>query len=154
VKLLAQLGYRPLQGWFTAFLAEAYRLEGQPELARNAARKGLQVAADSRVRVAEGWARLGLGRIAIGAGAHAEAEEHLREARAAFEAVHSRYELGRTGMDLAVAVHAQGRRDAARELLSDAHALFLSLNLPHHARRAEQLGRDLGLSPAGADRPS
>jgi transcriptional regulator with AAA-type ATPase domain/tetratricopeptide (TPR) repeat protein len=154
VKLLAQLGYRPLQGWFTAFLAEAYRLEGQPELARNAARKGLQVAADSRVRVAEGWARLGLGRIAIGAGAHAEAEEHLREARAAFEAVHSRYELGRTGMDLAVAVHAQGRRDAARELLSDAHALFLSLNLPHHARRAEQLDRDLGLSPAGADRPS
>jgi tetratricopeptide (TPR) repeat protein len=148
VKLLAQFGYRPFQGWFTAFLAEAHRLDGQPELARDVARKSLQIAADSRVRVAEGWARLALGRIAIGAGAHGEAEEHLREALATFVAVHSRYELGRTQMDLAVAVHAQARTDAARELLSGAHALFLRINVPYHARRAERLGRDLGLSLA------
>ncbi|MGH7303510.1 MAG: ATP-binding protein, partial [Candidatus Rokuibacteriota bacterium] len=150
VKLFAQFGYRPLQGWFTAFLAEAYRLEGQPELARDAARKSLQIATDARVRVAEGWARLVLGRIAIGAGAHGEAEEHLREALAAFDAVHSRYEMARTQVDLAVTAHAQGRKDAARVFLSDAHALFLRLNVPHHAGRTEQLARDLDLSLSDA----
>src|SRR4030095_902242 len=87
-RLLGQFGYRPLQGWFLAFLAEAHRLEGQLDLARDVANKSLQIATDAQVRVAEGWARLPRGGVAIDAGAHAEAEEHLAAARAAFAAVH------------------------------------------------------------------
>jgi tetratricopeptide (TPR) repeat protein len=145
-RLLGQFGYRPLQGWFLAFLAEAHRLEGQLDLARDVANKSLQIAADAQVRVAEGWARLALGRIAIDAGAHAEAEAHLEAARASFEAVHSRYELARTQMELAVATHALGKKAEAQTLLNGAHALFGEINVPYHVRRAERLARDLGLS--------
>jgi DNA-binding NtrC family response regulator/tetratricopeptide (TPR) repeat protein len=145
-RLLGQFGYRPLQAWFLAFLAEAHRLEGQLDVARDVARKSLQIAADAQVRVAEGWARLVLGRIAIDAGAHADAEAHLEAARAAFEAVHSRYELARTQMELAVATHALGKKAEAQTLLNIAHTLFEEINVPHHVRRAERLARDLGLS--------
>jgi tetratricopeptide (TPR) repeat protein len=144
--MLGKLGYRPLQGWFAAFLAEAHRLEGQLDLARDVARKSLQIATDAQVRVAEGWARLALGRIAIDAGAHAEAEEHLGGAQASFEAVHSRYELARARMDLAVATHALGKKAEAQTLLSSAHALFEEVNVPYHSRRAESLAHDLGVS--------
>jgi len=145
-KLFGQFGYRPLQGWFTAFLAEAHRLEGQLDLARDVARRSLQIATDAHVRVAEGWAKLVLGRIAIDAGAHADAEQHLGSALAAFEGAHSRYEMGRTQMDLAVAAHARGREDTAQMFLSRAHSLFRELGVEYHARRAEGLARDLGLS--------
>jgi DNA-binding NtrC family response regulator/tetratricopeptide (TPR) repeat protein len=145
-RLLGQFGYRPLQAWFLAFLAEAHRLEGQLDLARDVAHKSLQIATDVQVQVAEGWARLALGRIAIDAGAHAEAEAHLAAARAAFAAVHSRYELARTEMDLAVATDAQGKKAEAHTHLDGAHALFGELNLTYHVRRAERLARDLGVS--------
>ena len=147
-RLLGQFGYRPLQAWFLAFLAEAHRLEGQLDVARDVARKSLQIAGDAQVRAAEGWARLALGRIAIDAGAHAEAETHLEAARASFEAVHSRYELARTQVELAVATHALGKKAEAQTFLSAAHALFEEINVPYHARRAERLARDLGFSIA------
>ena len=121
-------------------------MEGQLDLARDVARRSLQIATDAHVRVAEGWAKLVLGRIAIDAGAHADAEQHLGSALAAFEGAHSRYEMGRTQMDLAVAAHARGREDTAQMFLSRAHSLFRELGVEYHARRAEGLARDLGLS--------
>src|SRR5262249_30777202 len=101
------------------------------------ARRRLQIAHDAPVRVPEGWAQLVLGRIAIDAGAHADAEQHLGSALAAFEGAHSRYEMGRTQMDLAVAAHARGREDTAQMFLSRAHSLFRELGVEYHARRAE-----------------
>jgi tetratricopeptide (TPR) repeat protein len=145
-RLLGQFGYRPLQAWFLAFLAEARRLEGQLDLARETARQSLQIAGDAQVRVAEGWASLALGRIAIDAGAHAEAEAHLEAARASFEAVHSRYELARTHMELTVAAHALGKKAEAQASLRAAHTLFEEINVPYHVKRAERLARDLGFS--------
>ena len=143
---LSRMGYRPLQSWFTAFLAEAYRLTGQADAAREAARRALHVAMEARVHVAAGWARLVLGRIANDAGGHGEAEEHLRQALDTFASIHSRYEMARTRLDLAVALHGRGDAEGARTSLVEALDVFSKLDVPVYVRRAEALARDLGLS--------
>jgi tetratricopeptide (TPR) repeat protein len=141
-----RFGYRPLQGWFTAFLAEAYRSSGQLDVAREVATKALQIATDSRVRVATGWARLSLGRIANATGAHAEAESHLKAALRTFASTQSRSEMGRTQMDLASAAHAHGNVETATASLREAHEMFTALKVPEYVRRAEQLAGDLAIA--------
>jgi tetratricopeptide (TPR) repeat protein len=141
-----RFGYRPLQGWFTAFLAEAYRSSGQLDVAREVATKALQIATDSGVRVATGWARLSLGRIANATGAHAEAESHLKAALRTFASTQSRSEMGRTQMDLASAAHAHGNVEAATASLREAHEMFTALKVPEYVRRAEQLAGDLAIA--------
>jgi tetratricopeptide (TPR) repeat protein len=142
----SRFGYRPLQGWFTAFLAEAYRIGGQFDVAREVATKSMQIATDSNVRVAIGWARLSLGRIANAMRVHAEAESHLRTALDTFAGIQSKYEMGRTQMDLAVAAHAQGKVEAATASLREAQELFTALRMPDYVRRAEQLAGDLAIA--------
>jgi DNA-binding NtrC family response regulator/tetratricopeptide (TPR) repeat protein len=141
----SRFGYRPLQGWFTAFLAEAYRISGQFDVAREVATKSLQIATDSQVGVATGWARLSLGRIANATRAHAEAESHLKTALDTFAGIQSRYEMGRTQMDLAIAAHAQGKVEAAAASLRSAHDQFKALSVPNYLRRVQQLASDLAI---------
>ena len=142
----SRFGYRPLQSWFTAFLAEAHRIDGRFDTARELATKSLQIATDARVRVATGWARLCLGRIANVTGAHAEAEQHLKAALDTFTGIQSRYEMGRTQLDLAVAAHAQGKLEAAASALRAAHELFGELGLIRYAERAKGLAKDLSIA--------
>jgi len=141
-----RFGYRPLQSWFTAFLAEAHRIRGQLDVAREVATKALQIATDSRLRVVIGWARLSLGRIAIATGAYAEAEAHLNTALSNFTSTQSRSEMGRTQMGLAIAAHGQGNVEAATASLREAHELFTSLNVPEYVRRTEQLAGELAIA--------
>jgi tetratricopeptide (TPR) repeat protein len=142
----SHFGYRPLQSWFTAFLAEAYRIDGQFDTARELATKSLQIATDARVRVATGWAQMCLGRIANVAGAHAEAEQHLKAALDTFTGIQSRYEMGRTQLDLAVAAHSQGKLETAARALRAAHELFGELGLVRYAERAKGLAKDLSIA--------
>src|SRR5499425_1715482 len=142
----ASFGYRPLQSWFSAFLAESYRIDGRFDTAREIATKSLQIATDARVQVATGWARLCLGRVANATGAHAEAEQHLKVALETFAGIQSRYEMGRTQLDLAVATHAQGKREAATGFLRAAHELFGVLGLVRYAERAKGLAKDLSIA--------
>ena len=142
----ASFGYRPLQSWFSAFLAESYRIDGRFDTAREIATKSLQIATDARVQVATGWARLCLGRIANATGAHAEAEQHLKVALETFAGIQSRYEMGRTQLDLAVATHAQGRLEEATGFLRAAHVLFGELGLLRYAERAKGLAKDLSIA--------
>jgi len=142
----ARFGYRPLQSWFSAFLAESHRIDGRYDAAREIATKSLQIATDARVRVAIGWARLCLGRIANATGAHVEAEQHLTAALETFTGIQSRYEMGRTQLDLAVAAHAQGKVEAATAFLRAAHELFGVLGLLRYAERAKGLAKDLSIA--------
>jgi len=142
----ASFGYRPLQSWFSAFLAESYRIDGRFDTAREIATKSLQIATDARVQVATGWARLCLGRVANATGAHAEAEQHLKVALETFAGIQSRYEMGRTQLDLAVAAHAQGKREVATGFLRAAHELFGVLGLVRYAERAKGLAKDLSIA--------
>jgi hypothetical protein len=96
--------------------------------------------------VATGWARLCLGRVANATGAHADAEQHLKVALDTFTGIQSRYEMGRTQLDLAVAAHAQGKLDAAASALRAAHELFGELGLVRYAERAKGLAKDLSIA--------
>src|SRR5262249_60598187 len=87
------LAYRPYQGWFIAFLAEAYRLKGDQDQASELAGKAFQIGSDSHVWVVTGWARHSFGRIALSCGDLAEAEKQLSEALRIFDSITSRYEM-------------------------------------------------------------
>ncbi|HYK12196.1 MAG TPA: hypothetical protein VEV39_15455, partial [Gemmatimonadales bacterium] len=63
-----------------------------------------------------------------------------------FAGIQSRYEMGRTQLDLAVATHAQGKREAATGFLRAAHELFGVLGLVRYAERAKGLAKDLSIA--------
>jgi transcriptional regulator with AAA-type ATPase domain/tetratricopeptide (TPR) repeat protein/ABC-type dipeptide/oligopeptide/nickel transport system ATPase component len=142
-KQFGQWGYRPYQGWFSAFLAEAYRLKGELDQAWEVASKALQIGSDSQVWVVMGWARHSLGRIAHGRGALSEAAKQLDEALRIFETIQSRYETGCTHMDLAAVAHELGRSKRAAAHLREALQVFRALHVPRYIRRVEQVAHEL-----------
>ncbi len=147
----ARFGYRPFQAWFSVFLAEAYRINGEVDRALELASKALDIAEQARVWVAVGWARHCLGKIARMRGELAEAEAHLEEAHRTFGSIQSRYEMGRTEMDLAAVAHAMGQPKPALKHLGEAHRIFKTLRVPRYVQRVESLARELDLSlPADA----
>lgn len=80
-------GMLQLQGWFSAFLAEAYLLAGRPEEAQRLAQEALSVTARARFGFGEALALRALGRIAQAAGDLDEAERRLQEARSLFDQI-------------------------------------------------------------------
>ncbi len=90
-----------------------------------------------------------LGRIAQARGAYAEAEAHLTAARETFAAIRSRYELGRTYLDLASLARLQGNREALVTNLRAAHDLFRTLRVEKYVRLAAHLARQFGVVLSG-----
>ncbi|HWM90071.1 MAG TPA: adenylate/guanylate cyclase domain-containing protein [Thermoanaerobaculia bacterium] len=140
-----QTGMRQLQGWFSAFLADAYLRASRPAEGGEMARQALEVTQGSRFWYGAGLARRVLGRIACTLGHHAEAEDHLREALEGFRSLGVPFEVARTHLDLALLAHA--REDAAETAaeLSEAHRAFLDLGVPRYAERAERIARELAV---------
>ena len=91
--------------------------------------QGLVITREANFRTGLGWAQQALGRIAEARGAFAEAETHLNAARETFAAIRSRYELGRTHLDLAALARVQGNREAVVTNLRAAHHLFRTLRV-------------------------
>ncbi len=149
VEQIAQFEFRPLRGWFTAFLAEACLATGEIERARALAEQAVGLTRDARFVYGCGWARRTLGRIAMAQGAHEEAGRHLDEARATFESLHARYDVARTGLDLAALAHARGADEEAARHLSDAHRRFSALGVARYVDRAERLASELGVAVGG-----
>lgn len=85
-----QYEFRPLEGWFTIFLAEAYLLKGDIAKARDLSLHGLPVARGAKFIYAVGWAQRALGRIARVSGTPSEAEGHFKEALGTFESTQAR----------------------------------------------------------------
>jgi tetratricopeptide (TPR) repeat protein len=135
-----------VQSWFKAFLGEAYRLNQHLDKASDLAQQGLDLARG----IAHGWgaalAQRTLGRIAHSHGNFAEAQTYLQEARDTFASIHSRFELARTHLDLAVLNHVQGDAEAAVVHLSTARAWFTRLQVPKYIERTEQFARVYGLT--------
>ena len=98
------------QGWFTAFLAEAYRLDGQLERAHATAREALEITRASRSLYGVGLALRALGRIQLAAGTPVEALATLEEALRTFEDMQGRYDAARVWLDLGDAALAAGNR--------------------------------------------
>ena len=131
------------QGWFTAFLADAYRLDGQRERAHATAREALEITRAAGSRYGVGQALRALGRVQLAAGALAEATATLHEAVATFEAIRARYDTARVWMDLGEVALAMGDRAAAAGHWEDARQRFVDLRVPRWAERAEVLVQTL-----------
>ena len=153
VQQFTEFRYRPFQGWFSAILAEACRRERQLERATDLARQGLVITREANFRTGLGWAQQTLGRIAQARGAYAEAEAHLTAARETFAAIRSRYELGRTYLDLASLARLQGNREALVTNLRAAHDLFRTLRVEKYVRLAAHLARQFGVVLSGEPPP-
>ena len=152
VQRLGQFRYRPFQGWFSVFLAEAVRQERRVERAWDLAMQGLVVTRDANFRTGIGWAEQALGRIAQDRGDLDAAAAHLDAALGIFTASHSRYELGRTHLDLAALAHARHDREGVVQSLRAAHALFTSLHVPKWVGRTLALAQHFGVTLPG-ERP-
>ncbi len=132
------------QSWFTAFLAEAYRLDGQLDRAHTAAREALEIARTSGSRYGVGQALRALGRIQVAAGAPADAMATLQDAVTTFEEIRARYDTARGWLDLGAAAVAAGDRAAAAEHWERARRRLVELHVPRWVERAETLVRSLG----------
>jgi len=148
VQQFARFQGRADQGWYTAYLAEAWLLSGQIDKARECAREGLELARRAKYWVVVGSAQRVLGRLAQVTGAYAEAGNHLDEALALFTSIHARYYEARTRLDLAELAHARGNRDGAARHLAEAYPLFRALPAPRYVERTEQLAREFGVALA------
>ena len=140
-----QVQYRGLQGWFMAWLSDAYLLNHQIEPARHTALQGLDIARDVKNGYGIGWATRALGRITQARGAFAEAAGHLQQALATFTSIQSRLEVGRTHLDLAALAHAQDHPETTAAHCHAAHAVFTALHLPLYVERAAQRASEYGV---------
>jgi transcriptional regulator with AAA-type ATPase domain/tetratricopeptide (TPR) repeat protein len=129
------------QAWFTAFLADAYRLDGQLERAHAAAREALEICRASRSAYGVGLALRALGRTQLTAGAPADAMATLEEAVATFETIRARYDTARVWLDLGAAAGAAGDRKRAARHWDEARQRLVELRVPRWAERAERLLR-------------
>jgi tetratricopeptide (TPR) repeat protein len=130
--------------YFRTWLAEAYRLAGQLDRAREVAGQALEVCTKIGYALGVGSSHQVLGRIAQAEGDLAGAERHLREALRTLSAIGARFEVGRTHLDLASLARAQGNREAVPSHLDEARALFRALRVPKYVERTQQLAREFG----------
>jgi transcriptional regulator with AAA-type ATPase domain/tetratricopeptide (TPR) repeat protein len=131
------------QGWFTAFLADAYRLDGRREQALASAHEALEITRAARSPYGVGLALRALGRVQLATGALSKAVATLHEAVATFEAIQARYDVARVWVDLGEAALATGDRPAAAHHWERARQRFVDLHVPRWAERAEALARTL-----------
>jgi transcriptional regulator with AAA-type ATPase domain/tetratricopeptide (TPR) repeat protein len=146
IPLAQRFGLRTYEGWFTAFLAEAHRLNHNLEGAERQAQSALAIATDVRFPVAIGWAQLSSGRIAAARGDLDAATKKLEMAFETFSRSGSSYECARTRVDLARVCYQRGDRDAARQHLQSARASFAALGVPRHREIAEALATDWAIA--------
>jgi tetratricopeptide (TPR) repeat protein len=146
IPYLHQFGLRAFEGWFTALLAEAHRLEGRFDQAEPLGAQALQIATESKFGVAIGWAHQALGRVAHARGDYETATKRLTEALAVYTTIHARSECARTHLDLAAVCRAQGDREAASRHLGEAYALFKALGVPRYRERVEHVAADWGMA--------
>jgi DNA-binding NtrC family response regulator/tetratricopeptide (TPR) repeat protein len=132
------------EGWFTAFLAEAYRVDGQLERAHATAREALEITRAARSLYGVGLALRALGRVQLAAGSAAEATATLEDALATFETMQARYDAARVWLDLGEAAQASGQAAQATRHWERARQRFLDLHVPSRAHGAEALVREDG----------
>jgi tetratricopeptide (TPR) repeat protein len=148
VRAAQQYRSQQVQSWFKVFLGEAYRMNNQLEQAQELAMQGFELSRYINHPWGSGLAQGTLGRIAHISSNLAEADMHLQDALATFEAIQARYDLARTHLDLASLAHTQGNQDAATTHLSTAYAWFKKLQVPRWVERTEQIDREYGVTLA------
>ncbi|MGH7263917.1 MAG: hypothetical protein ACREMB_03550 [Candidatus Rokuibacteriota bacterium] len=142
-----------LEGWFTAFLADAHRAAGRLGRARELAGHALALTRGTRSLYGVGWAERALGRIGRARGNLAEARTGFEAALDTFGRIHAPYEEGRTHLDLALAHAAGGAPEAATRHVAAAYDLFRLLRIPVGVTRTRELAKELDVPlPEGRGR--
>ena len=148
VQAAQQYRSQQVQSWFKVFLGEAYRMHNQLEQAQALAVQGGDLARRINHPWGIGLAQRTLGRIAHANSNLAEAEMHLQDALATFDAIQARYDLARTHLDLASLTYTQGNQDTTTTHLSTAYTWFKTLQVPTWVERTEQLAHEYGVTLA------
>ncbi|HEY6320130.1 MAG TPA: adenylate/guanylate cyclase domain-containing protein, partial [Thermoanaerobaculia bacterium] len=149
VRQLAQIGMRPLLGWFSAFLADAYLLAGRREEAAERARLGLAINREAGFGYGAGLAQAALGRIAAASGDAAGSRGSFEEALTTFAELEVPLEQGRIHLELARLAGTHGDAAGAALELAAACAVFSRLDAERLRDRAARLAAALGVAVAG-----
>jgi tetratricopeptide (TPR) repeat protein len=134
-------GNRRMERRWIAILGEAELLGGHVERARQLAAEALENSLETKAQWHTARARRTLGQISVAAGDVSGAVAHLRAALETFTGIGAGYEQARTRLLLGQLCHAAGDRAEAAEQLSEASALFRTLDGPRWAMRAQELAR-------------
>ena len=154
VRQLAQIGMRPMLGWFSAFLADAYLLAGRGDEAQERARLGLAINQEASFSYGTGLAQTAMGRIAAARGEAAGSRARFEEALATFAELGVPLEQGRIHFELARLAGMRGDTAGAAPELAAACEVFTRLGAERYRSRAAQLAADLasGESPPAGPR--
>jgi hypothetical protein len=143
---MAQFRFQQLYGWYMAWVSDAYLQEGHPEIARDLASQSVTIAREATFWSGVGEAQRTLGRIAQRSGDVHAADTYLHDALTTLSSIQSRFEVGRTHLDLASLAHDQGNQDTATMHLSTAYAWFKTLQVPRWVERTEHLAQEYGVT--------
>ena len=147
-KAIAQMGaFRALemQAWLSSVLGEAHLVAGDAARARAILTEATRMSAQVRYWWGIGWAERALGRVALATGAPDKARPHLDAALAAMEGAGARFEVARTRLVLARAVHVLGDAAAAGQHLAEAQEVFAASRSPFYVEQARAIAREFGL---------
>ncbi len=137
-----------LEGWFTVFLAHANLLKGDPVVARELVRRGVEIARTTAFVIAAATAERLLGLIAQAEGDLAGADAHLTRALADFESISTRFEVARTRLALAELAQSRGDQAALASHAAEAYRSFAALRVPLYAERVAGLAAASGIQLA------
>jgi class 3 adenylate cyclase/tetratricopeptide (TPR) repeat protein len=132
-------GMRPIQAWFSAYLAEAYAASARAERALQVGEDGLRVSEATQFRYGIALAERALGIAHRAAGQQTASSDWLLRAVDSFAALETPFELGRTLLDLAATTLERGDPSARRAYLERAQTLFAQLQVPKYVEHCRQL---------------
>jgi tetratricopeptide (TPR) repeat protein len=101
---IARIGFRPFEGLFLAYQAEAQRRAGQIEEAVRTAERGIEAARNFGYPLGEAWAYRAKGRALSAMESVSEAQAALAESIRVFTMIGAQHEVERTEGDVAVRV--------------------------------------------------
>jgi transcriptional regulator with AAA-type ATPase domain/tetratricopeptide (TPR) repeat protein len=147
VRQWTEFQHTPMLAWFTTVLADAYLAAGQPDRARQAATRGLDLAREAAFPYGIGLATRMLARVARSGGRLDEAARHAAEALQTFRGIQARYEEARTDLELAALTATRGEPALAREHLAAARRLLQATEVREPARLVEEFAVKIGVRP-------
>jgi DNA-binding NtrC family response regulator/tetratricopeptide (TPR) repeat protein len=147
VRQWTEFQHTPMRAWFTTVLADAYLAGGEPDRARPAATRGLELARDAAFPYGVGLAGRTLARIARSGGQLDEAARLAAGALETFRGIEARYEEARTHLELAAIAAARGEPTAARAQLAEARRLLRTAKVRDPERLIEDAAVKLGVPP-------
>jgi hypothetical protein len=130
-----------------AYLSEAYLRVNHRASARDTAEQALAFTRGLGDRWGTAWAVRVLGRAAALDDDAREAASRLEESLRIFAEIPAAFEVARTRVHLAELALARGDGAAAATHVEEARHIFLELQLPKYAERAERLAGEIGAPP-------